>query len=195
MQRSIDCWAVCRTRNSRGMQLSPHCIVPRVSSCVFYLNLHGRQMALCQTVGRCHVCQTVSGRRRLPDTVLQTPTARHHVCQTVWQWAVWQTASGRHSVWHCQMPSARWPYARLSGRHRVWQTASGRRCLADTLSSRRRLPDTVLETLSAGRRDGRRRLPDSVCQTPSPRRSGRGPSGRRSLADSIWQTVSGRHSV
>ncbi len=34
------CWAVCRTRNSRAMELSPHCIVPRVSSCVFNSDLH-----------------------------------------------------------------------------------------------------------------------------------------------------------
>ncbi len=119
--------------------------------------------------GRCRVCQTDSGRRRLPDaastrrlsgrrprvwqTVLcQTPSGRLSARCGIWQMCVHlsDVASGRQCL-----PSARLP--------RVCQMASGR-----WPAGRNRLADGVWQTrrlLSA-----RWRLADAFCQKPSCRR-------------------------
>ncbi len=109
--------------------------------------------------------QTASARR---------PSARCRLPDTVFQTALWQTASGRHSVWH----------------HGVRQTASARRYQADGVCQTPSARHCFCQTPSA-----RCRLRDTVCQTPrladavSARQSGIEPSGRRHLADAECQTL------
>ncbi len=141
------------------MQLSPHCIVPRVSSCVFYSNLHWEKSRgesrlfpinfspiLKHTgvkpslVSRLYPhTQTASGRQRLQDGIWLTGSARCHLPDTV-----------------CQTPrlpdnlaeGGRRPSARLSGRRGICQTPSARPGVCQTLAEGR-LADSVWQTASA----------------------------------------------
>ncbi len=137
------------------------------------------------------VCQTVWQMWRLPDAVCLTLSAGR---RRVWQRAICQTQRLADSV--CQMPSARRPYARLSGRHRLPDTASARcgvwqaQCLADdvwqTLSAWYRLADAACRTPRSQTPSATLCLPDAVChaaisQIPSARRPSGGLSGRRRL--------------
>ncbi len=163
----------------------------------------------------------VSGRRCLPDATSTRQSGRG-VCQTprlqtVWQWAVWQTASGRQHL--ADTVSGRW-HLPDAVYQTVWQRclpdaasadslAEG--CLADSIWQTQCLADSIWQTQC---------LADGICQMPSTRQSGKGLSGRRHLADTVsgrcrlpdgpmpdcladtasashgvYQTVSGRHSV
>ncbi len=127
------------------MQLSPHCIVPRVSSCVFYSNLHWEKSTGESRLFPINFSPILkhTGVNYKPSLVPRlyphTQTNCNVKRDAVWQTAVWQTPSGR----------------RLSGR----RTTSGRHRLPDG-----HLPDGVWQP------DGRRGLPDAICQTLSCKR-------------------------
>ncbi len=153
---------------------------------------------VCQTVWHRAVWQTASGRRRLPDTsarlsgrrtwhlgdtacqmpsgrcgVWQTPHLQDSLADGIWLMAVWQTASGRHSVWQTASDIVASGRQRLQDGNR--QTASARRRLLDTVSARRCLADTT---------SGRCGVWQTRCLADA-RQSGTGPSGRYRLADAV----------
>ncbi len=95
-------------------------------------NTASARRGVCQTAsGRRLLTDTVTSRHRLPDTVLQTLSAGRQIRQMPSADAV------------CQMPCLPDSLAEVSARRHVCQ-----RAIWQTLSSRRRLPDTVLQTLS-----------------------------------------------
>ncbi len=158
------------------MQLSPQCIVPRVSSCVFYSNLHWeKSMGESRLFSFSPILRHTGVKPSLvPRLYPHTQTNYNVKRDGIWQTAVLQTASGRSG--------SQWQTA--SGRSRVWQMASGRCHLPDATSGRGasgRGPSArhgVCQTASGRGRSCRRRLPDTA-------------SCRRRLADA----ASGRHGV